>query len=640
MNKKMFNLVFVAPDQELAKFARIEADNLGCNMTILNAILDAPDISKLTDNHKSYDAVISRGGTAASLEKMLSIPVISINFSLSDLLNQLTPYKTRYKKLVLITYEKIAGIEYVAAALDLSIEFHSFQNQADIARLLASYIPEQQLCIIGGVLVFQQAQQRNFNTILLKTASESVREAISRAISVSKFKHDVQRKASRLNTILSSVAEGVIVTDKFNRIELINPIAEKIIKNTHLNVIGKEISQLIPSSQTGLVIQSKKAHNGELIEIGGKTYVVNRMPILVNQECLGVICTLTEENKIKHAEYKLRKREATKRGFIAKYCFDDILTRNDNMEKCKLLATMYSATDANVLLYGASGVGKELFANSIHFASPRRHNPFIAINCAAIPENLLESELFGYEKGAFTGANKEGKTGLFELAHTGTLFLDEIAEMPLALQARLLRALQEKEIMRVGGSEVIPIDVRVISASNKNLTQEVVKERFRQDLYYRLNHLFLRIPTLSERPEDIAYLSELFLAEHKIDIDRLQYEALLHYLKSYSWQGNVRELKFMMQRLALMIGLFPQQSYLSLFKSFCLFEASESREQHSNQDFKSRTLAFQVALIKQCLAENNQDYQKVSQILNISKMTVYRYLKQDINTVVNPDINV
>lgn len=223
------------------------------------------------------------------------------------------------------------------------------------------------------------------------------------------------------------------------------------------------------------------------------------------------------------------------------------------MRHLKELGVLYASTDANLLICGESGTGKELFAQSIHAASLRKDKPFVAVNCAAIPEGLLESELFGYEEGAFTGARRQGKAGMFELAHTGTLFLDEIGDLPLTLQGRLLRVLQERELVRVGGTQVIPLDVRVLCATHQDLRQLVAEERFRADLFYRLNVLSLRLPPLRERLEDIVDLAVSHLREH---LDEPPAESLLvsqleRPLLRHPWPGNIRELLSLMERMAI-----------------------------------------------------------------------------------------
>ena len=247
---------------------------------------------------------------------------------------------------------------------------------------------------------------------------------------------------------------------------------------------------------------------------------------------------LKDETEITAMERSLNKKLVEK-GLFAKHSFRDIKHRSKAMEDCIQHAKAAAATEYTVLIIGESGTGKELIAQAIHNDSQRKNRPFVGVNCAAIPENLLESELFGYVGGAFTGADKNGKIGYFERANHGTIFLDEIGDVSPAMQAKLLRVIQERQIMRVGSDRVIDLDVRIIAATNKNLLEAVEKERFREDLYYRLNVLQIKMPPLRARKEDIAVLLEYFL---KDDYDRLSKEEK-EYLKKYQWPGNIRELE-------------------------------------------------------------------------------------------------
>lgn len=229
-----------------------------------------------------------------------------------------------------------------------------------------------------------------------------------------------------------------------------------------------------------------------------------------------MVCTFADSGRIQRAEQRLRHQMRNK-GFVARYDFENILTDDPAMLTLKSLAQTYAAANATVLIQGETGTGKELFAQGIHHASRRAEGPFVAINCAAIPESLLESELFGYEEGAFTGARRSGKAGMFELAHQGTLFLDEVGELPLPLQARLLRVLQEREVVRLGGTQVIPVDVRILCATHRDLDRSVAAGAFRQDLLYRLNVLSLNVPPLRERRGDITHLARYFLHQQLSD---------------------------------------------------------------------------------------------------------------------------
>lgn len=305
------------------------------------------------------------------------------------------------------------------------------------------------------------------------------------------------------------------------------------------------------------------------------------------------------------------------------------------MQAIKKLAQIYARTDSPVMIYGESGTGKELFAQSIHNHSLRSRGPFVAINCAAIPESLLESELFGYEGGAFTGARREGKSGLIELAHQGTLFLDEIGELPMTIQSRLLRVLQEYEIMHIGGKDVIPVDVRIIGATNRSLEKMSEEGGFRRDLYYRLNVLPLAVPPLRERPEDIRYLAGMFLcewqAEHLL-------EQFLDLFTGWHWPGNVRELRFILERLALLSGEFPTYSLYELLTLTGFSLAGSNKPAAINDavtvdlnkgSLKALVRDIERQVITLYLRRYNQDQQKVARHLGISKMSLWRKLQED-----------
>ena len=277
---------------------------------------------------------------------------------------------------------------------------------------------------------------------------------------------------------------------------------------------------------------------GQLVTIDGRNFIVDKYELTDGSSKPGFYLVLKDEEEITDMEQSLHKRLAEK-GLIARHHFHDILHRSSKMEECITLAKAAALSDHTVLITGESGTGKELFAQSVHNYSKRKNNPFVGVNCAAIPESLLESELFGYVGGAFTGADKKGKVGYFEQANHGTIFLDEIGDISPNLQARLLRVIQERQVNRIGSDRIIDIDVRIIAATNKNLLQAVSENKFRDDLYYRLNVLQVQVPPLRERREDIGALLSLFMQE---SFFRLNAEEL-QMLTDYSWPGNVRELE-------------------------------------------------------------------------------------------------
>ena len=334
--------------------------------------------------------------------------------------------------------------------------------------------------------------------------------------------------------------------------------------------------------------------------------------------------------KIRDDEYLLRMK-LSKKGMHAKYTLQDILGKSKIIRELKKRVERYATTDATVLILGESGTGKELFAQAIHNCSLRRNRPFVAINCSALPPQLLESELFGYVDGAFTGAKKEGKAGLFEMAHTGTLFLDEIGEMDLSMQTRLLRVLQEREIMRIGDNKVISVDVRVIVATNRDLYQEVLRGGVREDLYYRLNILDITIPPLRERKEDIGIIASGLLPQINermhTHVSSLE-EDVLKRMQTFAWRGNIRELRNTLEKMVLNV----QYGTIKMEDVAFIFEEME-RKSHSAKSAGGLrevcTLAeMEKKMIQQALQEEEGNQTKAAIRLGIDRSTLYRKISK------------
>ncbi len=347
----------------------------------------------------------------------------------------------------------------------------------------------------------------------------------------------------KLDIVLQIFDEGIISLNGSGVINFINKTAEKMLDIEKTRAVGCSINEIIPELKNKC---SEEAIKGVVMSIGQQFLIVSIYPVKYSADIKGHIILIKKFTDVENEQYKIRK-QIMSRGHVAKYNFDDIIGNSKSITNIKAMARKMALSNSSIYIYGQSGTGKELFAQSIHNSSNRREYPFIAINCASIPENLLESELFGYAEGAFTGAKKGGKTGYFELAHKGTLFLDEISEMNPNLQNRLLRVLQEKQVVRIGGDTVIDVDVRIISASNKNLRELVRQNKFRQDLYYRLNVLMLNIPPLCSRKEDIPMIIEAFKKEMEVDFQIT--DRAMEIIKNCKWEGNVRELQNFVERL-------------------------------------------------------------------------------------------
>lgn len=367
--------------------------------------------------------------------------------------------------------------------------------------------------------------------------SRYIRSFVELSMELSKqYEHNkILRK--QLETVISNFENGVLVTDVDNIITFHNSMATSIL-NTN-NILGKALDEFLSPVQINSLL------NSEFLHVNNNTIHTTKKEIVLSQNNRATLFILEDLCKIQHIDEEYRIHTKHSQNY-AKYMFSNILFKSKKMQNLIEKAKYFSNTASTILITGESGTGKELLAQAIHNNSLRKNSPFVAINCAALSESLLESELFGYEEGAFTGAKKGGKRGLFELAHTGSIFLDEIGDAPLSIQTKLLRVLQEKEIMRIAGDKTIPIDVRVIAATNKNLITLVEKGLFRQDLYYRLKVLPLHIPSLRERRDDVEIILNSFIlkfsSRNNKKIPQLS-EELKVMLRNYDWPGNIRELE-------------------------------------------------------------------------------------------------
>ncbi len=369
---------------------------------------------------------------------------------------------------------------------------------------------------------------------------KSYKEIVTTNFGLADIIGKTNRSESQLDILLQVLDDGIIGMNAEGIISSYNEGAENIIGYKKEEMIGRYGLDILYNIPFEYVLKNIRPVKEKLIKVNGYDVVVSVHPIIHSNRFYGSVAIIKKFSDAEKKQHKLRAQLIGK-GHRAKYRFEDILGESDVIKKCKDIGKRMANSDSSILISGESGTGKELFAQAIHNSSRRKDYQFVAVNCGALPESLLESELFGYEEGAFTGARKGGKLGLFELAHNGTLFLDEIGEMPLNLQMRLLRVLQEREVMRIGGDRLIKVDIRIIAATNRDLKEMVIKGGFREDLYYRLNVLPLKIPPLRARKEDIFILIEEMRKGFKGDFHFTQ--KAKQTLLDHNWKGNVRELR-------------------------------------------------------------------------------------------------
>lgn len=506
------------------------------------------------ENTKSVDVFLTSGSNAQLIRENTTLPLVEMVPSGFDILQAIKKTVSGGADSVgLITYHAYLPIIHeVKSILPLRIIERTFNNVQELEQVLDELQSQGVRDIIGGFLSCTRARLRGMigHNII---SENSIKSGVYQAVEVARARNQEIEKAGRWHTILETVHEGVVVTNELEEVLLFNRQAEKIVGLSKAEALGRPASAILPNSRMKSVIISQKAEIDQIQLLGNARILTSRIPITINGKAIGAVATFRTVDDVQKAEQKIR-RKTLDSGFYATSHFEDILGNCDVLAQTIATARRYAKSDASVLIFGETGTGKELFAQSIHNSSARRNMPFVSVNCAALPTNLLESELFGYDDGAFTGARRGGKSGLFELAQGGTIFLDEFAEMPLDIQARLLRVIEERQLIRVGGEKIVNINVRFITATNKNLWEMVRTGSFREDLYYRVNVLSLHLPPLRQRREDIPLLLEHFLLQLRPDfpIADLQKVVRQPVLLKYDWLGNIRELRNIAERIAVL----------------------------------------------------------------------------------------
>ncbi|WP_042679079.1 sigma 54-interacting transcriptional regulator [Anaerosalibacter massiliensis] len=446
--------------------------------------------------------------------------------------------------------------------------------------------------------------------------------------------------AHLLKTIMETTNDAIVYVNKEGYIEMLSkPYAEFLMIDRH-KVIGKHVTEVIENTRMHTVIKTGISEIAEIQQIKGNKMIATRIPIFVNGKVVGAVGKvlfrdIDELNALYKKISKIEKelnlyKDEFKKVNMAKYSLDNIISESKSMDYLKDLTKRAAKTNSNILILGESGTGKELFAHAIHNLSERANGPFIKVNCGAIPYELLESELFGYEEGSFTGAVKGGKIGKFKAANGGTIFLDEIGDLPMNMQVKLLRVLQDKEIEKIGSTESEEVDVRVIAATNRDLEKMVSEGMFRLDLYYRLNVLTIKIPPLKERKDDIPILSRHLVQKiskrENILVNDVS-DKTLEYLKRYDWPGNVRELENILERA---INFLDEDTIIK--PEHLPPRITGIKKEKNIRSLKQTLEEIERQTIIESLIFSNGNKTKAANILDISRTSLYEKIaKYNIN---------
>ncbi|WP_165820885.1 sigma 54-interacting transcriptional regulator [Pueribacillus theae] len=600
--------------------------------------IESEDILK-NPSYITNDDVLICGQTIFKVFKKLKVrgQMVPVRVQINDFIQALTIAKQFGNEVNIINYNKkflLEDTDKLESVFNLKINQYVYENLENAKKLIEELERKGQSIVIGSGLITSLAKKRGMHGILWY-GKESIRQSVNIAFNILQSRIEELKNFKQEEYILKKFNDGVVTISETGRISNINQKALQLLNlEDYKSPQGTHIVHLFKKGELTEILLSKKEIKDKIVTHQNKMLFLTTFPIIVNNRFNGTVAILSDVDELQRNENKIRKTMYSKK-MTATYHFDLIIGESERIKKTISKAKRFARTDSNILILGETGTGKELFAQSIHNESKRAPQPFIAVNCAAVPENLLESEFFGYIEGAFTGAKKGGKPGYFEQAHNGTVFLDEIGEIPLSLQAKLLRVLQENVVMRVGSSSTIPVNVRVISATNVDLIEKVKKGEFRKDLYYRIAVLNLFLPALRNRLDDLGRLVKFFTSRNYPEfVDNIDeaLDEMVNLLSTHRWHGNIRELENTLERMFAYLESPSKATKSEILKN--LEEAIEENslllvdDETNDKSFQSVIKETEIKQIKEVLKETNGNKQEAAKILGMSRSTLWRKLKE------------
>ncbi|MCF7697174.1 MULTISPECIES: propionate catabolism operon regulatory protein PrpR [Mycetohabitans] len=585
------------------------------------------------------DVVVAGGSNGAYLKARVNVPVVLIHPTGFDVMHALAQARRDAALVALVTHGDIPDeVRQFTHAYGVDVVLGSYRSVQDAQACVQDLRERGVGAVVGPGLVADLAAHAGMHAVFLYSRA-CVRAAFDTALEVVQATRAEALRRARLDNLLQHLRDGVVALDAEGRVEAMNQRLSDALGIGATQAAGRTLLDLAPCLADSL----PDADGDTLSVIRGVSYVVHRGPLAGPcGEQGGTVLTFQESRAVERLDRTLRSRPRAQQ-LTARYDLDDLVGECAPIERVRVLVRRYARSDATVLVLGESGTGKEMVAQSIHRLSARRDFAFVAINCGAFPEALLESELFGYEEGAFTGARRGGKVGLIEAAHRGTLFLDEIGEMSLPLQSRLLRVLQEREVVRLGSTEPVRVDIRVIAATHRALIDGIESGTFRADLYYRLNILSIALPPLRERPGDVMLLAVEWLLQAARREPRLAVRVpdtneatrilapVAAPLCAYRWPGNVRELQNVIERIAVELADTEAEDDVALTVAVLRTIAPELFDTPAGpvvpaSTLRERSRHVEADEIRAALKAHDGDRDAACQALGISKTTLWRKL--------------
>ncbi|WP_454733557.1 MULTISPECIES: sigma 54-interacting transcriptional regulator [Cupriavidus] len=609
------NIGFIVPNDAMHEVAK---DALAAHRDIRIRVGLMTEAGPIANDliEEGAEIIIARAETARTLkDSRIAAPIVDVPITISDLIRAVESMKPHGTKIGVVCFASmIYDLDWLGQLLGVELRKYLITHSDEAANAVRAARDDGNDGIIGGGVSVKRALEANIAASLIPMGREAILLAAQQARQIQSAMVQVRERNILINTIFDNAYEGIVTTDAEGNITSFNLAAEKLTGIRRASAIGAKIDQVWPALQLDASIRIDQREADQIIDMNGTRLVCGKAPIVFDDRPIGAIATFQETARIEKMEVAIRKKTYAQ-GHVAHFTFDQIIGASEAITDAIEVAKDYAKSPFSVLILGETGTGKEAFAQSIHNASRHADGPFVAINCAALPAQILESELFGYVGGAFTGASREGKPGLFEVAHNGTVFLDEIGEMDYANQGRLLRFLQEKTIRRLGSERNIPVNVRIVAATNQNLDELVAQKTFREDLFYRLNVLSLTLPPLRERRGDVARFVDVFLERYAKEQQRqLSIEAAaIRSLEAFAWPGNVRQLQNVIARLV----ITAKQQRIGRAAIESMMKAGRRNPDESRK----------VRRIKDALERSGGKYADAAALLGVDRSTLWRWLK-------------
>lgn len=637
-------IVFTSPNKEVTQLLEKLQNEMNLPVSVVEATFgDAVTLlkDKFSEEPNCIRVVASGGQTLRLLQESIPyahfVDMFPTEYEIVLALEQARKHRKKLGLFLPVAKSRFL-IENLCAVLGIQLNFYVYTNWEEIELHVVRARHDGCQAIMGsGDRIGRLVEKAGLQYIDIMAGESTLRRVLEWAKNIVESGMREKLSVEKLNAISTYAHEGIIMLNKENIITVCNPVASKMFGLSEAEIVGQPLENL--SSGVGLVelVGELEQRLGFIHRAPNGNVLVNKFPLVDRQGFRGVLLTLIDINNSQIVN-KNRKDLLTK-GLVAKYCFEDIVHINSKMSSVIEKAKKYADTDCTIFIRGESGTGKELLAQSIHNRhSVRCKEPFVAVNCAALDNHLFNSEIFGYSEGSFTGASKGGKPGLFEQANGGTLFLDEIGKMPFEQQGKLLRVLQEKVVRRIGSDRVIPVDVRVIAASNENLEDLVKKGSFREDLYFRINVLNLVLPPLRERREDVSAQVVFFLRKFSHKYNKVIFNlpaAVLDRLTKLDWPGNTRQIEHFVERC---VVLADDEKDISQIVSDLLDEeiAADGYQGKNGDMFEENQIPVSIGtlaemsaeLVRRIRSQVNMNNSELASKLGISRPTLLKMLNQ------------